>query len=164
MSKEYLSEKLKNEISHINSKIKLEMKRPKTELYETPSTQKEETVAFQRWCQPGPGRTGEHLPLQPKHQIPLKTFDPIQPIERNIEMRCPIDNETLIISERNGVEIDYCPQCRGVWLDRGELDKIIDRSGSSESRNEDHRSFYKDQEYRTKRKKKSSFLEEIFDF
>ena len=43
-------------------------------------------------------------------------------------MRCPVDNETLIMADRNGVEIDYCPTCRGVWLDRGELDKIIDRA------------------------------------
>ncbi len=42
-------------------------------------------------------------------------------------MRCPVDNETLVIAERGGVEIDYCPRCRGVWLDRGELDKIIER-------------------------------------
>jgi Zn-finger nucleic acid-binding protein len=44
------------------------------------------------------------------------------------KMRCPVDNETLVIADRGGVEIDYCPKCRGVWLDRGELDKIIDRS------------------------------------
>ncbi|WP_284163679.1 zf-TFIIB domain-containing protein [Frigidibacter sp. SD6-1] len=43
-------------------------------------------------------------------------------------MRCPVDNETLVMADRNGVEIDYCPTCRGVWLDRGELDKIIDRA------------------------------------
>lgn len=42
-------------------------------------------------------------------------------------MNCPTDGSTLVMSERNGVEIDYCPQCRGVWLDRGELDKIVDR-------------------------------------
>lgn len=42
-------------------------------------------------------------------------------------MRCPVDNETLVMADRNGVEIDYCPKCRGVWLDRGELDKIIER-------------------------------------
>jgi uncharacterized protein len=42
-------------------------------------------------------------------------------------MKCPVDSVDLIMSERSGVEIDYCPQCRGVWLDRGELDKIIDR-------------------------------------
>jgi uncharacterized protein len=43
-------------------------------------------------------------------------------------MNCPVCNITLNLSERQGVEIDYCPQCRGVWLDRGELDKIIERS------------------------------------
>ena len=43
-------------------------------------------------------------------------------------MQCPTDGTTLVMSERSGIEIDYCPQCRGVWLDRGELDKIIDRS------------------------------------
>lgn len=45
-------------------------------------------------------------------------------------MNCPVDNTLLQMSERNGVEIDYCPRCRGVWLDRGELDKIIERSSS----------------------------------
>lgn len=44
-------------------------------------------------------------------------------------MKCPICKEaTLTMAERQGVEIDYCPQCRGVWLDRGELDKIIEKS------------------------------------
>ncbi|MFO6421544.1 zf-TFIIB domain-containing protein [Hylemonella sp. W303a] len=44
-------------------------------------------------------------------------------------MQCPVcSNARLVMSERQGIEIDYCPQCRGVWLDRGELDKIIDRS------------------------------------
>jgi Zn-finger nucleic acid-binding protein len=45
-------------------------------------------------------------------------------------MRCPVDNETLVMADRSGVEIDYCPKCRGVWLDRGELDKIIERAMS----------------------------------
>ncbi|QOR70733.1 zf-TFIIB domain-containing protein [Ruania alkalisoli] len=45
-------------------------------------------------------------------------------------MKCPTDGATLVMSERSGVEIDYCPTCRGVWLDRGELDKIIDRAGA----------------------------------
>ncbi|PJJ71979.1 hypothetical protein CLV46_1538 [Diaminobutyricimonas aerilata] len=44
-------------------------------------------------------------------------------------MKCPNDGATLVMSDRSGVEIDYCPECRGVWLDRGELDKIIDRAG-----------------------------------
>ncbi len=43
-------------------------------------------------------------------------------------MKCPTDGSTLTMSERAGVEIDYCPECRGVWLDRGELDKILDRA------------------------------------
>jgi Zn-finger nucleic acid-binding protein len=43
-------------------------------------------------------------------------------------MNCPVDNELLQMSERSGVEVDYCPRCRGVWLDRGELDKIIERA------------------------------------
>lgn len=45
-------------------------------------------------------------------------------------MKCPACNNNLLISERQGIEIDYCPECRGVWLDRGELDKIIERSAS----------------------------------
>jgi Zn-finger nucleic acid-binding protein len=48
-------------------------------------------------------------------------------------MKCPVDNADLTISDRQGVEIDFCPQCRGVWLDRGELDKIVDRSSNFES-------------------------------
>jgi uncharacterized protein len=47
-------------------------------------------------------------------------------------MRCPLDNTELLITERQGIEIDYCPQCRGVWLDRGELDKLIERSEAIE--------------------------------
>ena len=46
-------------------------------------------------------------------------------------MSCPVDGATLVMSERSGIEIDYCPTCRGVWLDRGELDKIIERNAAS---------------------------------
>jgi Zn-finger nucleic acid-binding protein len=46
-------------------------------------------------------------------------------------MKCPSDGATLVMSDRSGVEIDYCPDCRGVWLDRGELDKILERSVSA---------------------------------
>jgi Zn-finger nucleic acid-binding protein len=49
-------------------------------------------------------------------------------------MKCPICNVTLLMSEKQGIEIDYCPDCRGVWLDRGELEKIIERSISGENR------------------------------
>lgn len=48
-------------------------------------------------------------------------------------MKCPNCEETLVMTERQGVEIDYCPKCRGVWLDKGELDKIIERSAGAES-------------------------------
>ncbi len=81
-------------------------------------------------------------------------------------MNCPVcSNERLVMSERAGVEIDYCPSCRGVWLDRGELDKIIERSASpvavaaavpSAAPAAATHSYPK--------KKKSSFLGEIFDF
>ncbi len=45
-------------------------------------------------------------------------------------MKCPVCDVALVMSDRQGIEIDYCPQCRGVWLDRGELDKIIERSAT----------------------------------
>jgi Zn-finger nucleic acid-binding protein len=48
-------------------------------------------------------------------------------------MACPVDGTALVMSERSGIEIDYCPTCRGVWLDRGELDKIIERNAASQA-------------------------------
>ena len=50
--------------------------------------------------------------------------------ERSGPMTCPVDGSTLVMSERQNIEIEYCPTCRGVWLDRGELDKIIERSSA----------------------------------
>ena len=80
-------------------------------------------------------------------------------------MKCPIDGATLVISDRSGVEIDYCPECRGVWLDRGELDKIIERSIGSGGGGSDRGSDRRDDRYRERpRKKRDSFLSEIFDF
>jgi Zn-finger nucleic acid-binding protein len=76
-------------------------------------------------------------------------------------MRCPIDGTTLVIADRSGVEIDYCPQCRGVWLDRGELDKIIDRSVTQATPTPHHRGAYKGG---YKKKKRGGFLDELFDF
>ncbi|MNL20506.1 hypothetical protein D3C87_1417560 [compost metagenome] len=78
-------------------------------------------------------------------------------------MKCPSCNETLLMSDKNGIEIDYCPNCRGIWLDRGELDKIIERSASHYS---DKDNYKKDQEYHSKpyHKKKQSFLGDLFDF
>jgi Zn-finger nucleic acid-binding protein len=86
-------------------------------------------------------------------------------------MNCPVDGTELRLSERQGIEIDYCPQCRGVWLDRGELDKILERS--AQIANPDNRSSYRDDddEPRQPRRdetrpqsKRRSFLEEILDF
>jgi uncharacterized protein len=53
------------------------------------------------------------------------------PMPNSGPMACPVDGTTLTMSERQGIEIDYCPSCRGVWLDRGELDKIIERSAAA---------------------------------
>jgi Zn-finger nucleic acid-binding protein len=83
-------------------------------------------------------------------------------------MKCPIDGTQLVMTDRSGVEIDYCPQCRGVWLDRGELDKIIERSAVSAppppppSRPEPRR--YEDDDRKYRKKKRSSFLDDLFDF
>ena len=81
-------------------------------------------------------------------------------------MQCPVDGEQLLMTERSGVEIDYCPKCRGVWLDRGELDKIVERSApqgasdpSAPPRGRDAGDHGKPY-----RKKKESFLSELFDF
>ena len=86
-------------------------------------------------------------------------------------MACPVDGATLVMSERSGIEIDYCPTCRGVWLDRGELDKIIERNGATlgaqapqpvvpQTGNWGHQP----QGYGHKpHKRRKSFLEEIFD-
>jgi Zn-finger nucleic acid-binding protein len=96
-------------------------------------------------------------------------------------MKCPVDNTTLLITDRSGIEIDYCPECRGVWLDRGELDKLIQSSSRDEPRYEsrdDHRreqrhGYDDDNQRRDQReshhedgrhKKKESFLGDIFDF
>lgn len=93
-------------------------------------------------------------------------------------MQCPIDQTELLMTDRNGVEIDYCPKCRGVWLDRGELDKIIERSGSAhqtptrpearlasvtppERYRDDDDTYDKNGR---KKKKRGSFLEDLFDF
>jgi Zn-finger nucleic acid-binding protein len=88
-------------------------------------------------------------------------------------MLCPSCKTNLTMSERQGIEIDYCPSCRGVWLDRGELDKIIERS--AESAPPQHQApppppqGYQqpwggaghDPRYHKKRRK--NFLEELFD-
>jgi hypothetical protein len=92
-------------------------------------------------------------------------------------MQCPVcTDETLVISSREGIEIDHCPQCRGVWLDRGELDKIIERAAPSvvgasapppQPRREDHHDsdLHQQDRYRyDKKRRRKNFLEELFDF
>lgn len=98
-------------------------------------------------------------------------------------MNCPHCNVSLIMADRCGVEIDYCPQCRGVWLDRGELDKIIERSSQMnstrpahdvqgknhhESPHEKYFSKHDDHDHQGdkhgKHGKKKSWLGEILDF
>lgn len=83
-------------------------------------------------------------------------------------MKCPIcADENLVMTDRQGIEIDYCPNCRGVWLDRGELDKIIERSAAAPqpqtqsdyrepSRHSSSQGYHK--------KKKGGLLGELFDF
>jgi Zn-finger nucleic acid-binding protein len=73
---------------------------------------------------------------------------------------------TLSISHRQGIEIDYCPQCRGIWLDRGELDKLIERSATETKwrKYDDDDDRYKQPYQGEYRKRKKSFLGEIFDF
>lgn len=98
-------------------------------------------------------------------------------------MKCPVCKDvTLLTSEKKGVEIDYCPECRGIWLDRGELEKLVDaeeRAYSNRDRddrsNRDHHKDdrydeyddYRDDKYghhnRRHRRKRESFLGEIFE-
>jgi Zn-finger nucleic acid-binding protein len=88
-------------------------------------------------------------------------------------MKRPIDATALVIAERSGVEIDYCPQCRGVWLDRGELDKIIERSAAyaappppppaTPQPVRGQPMGYGDTGF-GKKKKRGGFLEDLFDF
>jgi uncharacterized protein len=86
-------------------------------------------------------------------------------------MKCPNCQATLLITEKQGVEIDYCPECRGIWLDRGELEKIVERTGQHYSKRENYESDYKrygynesDDHKRHPHKKKKSFLDDFFDF
>jgi Zn-finger nucleic acid-binding protein len=86
-------------------------------------------------------------------------------------MQCPVCNLDLVMSERQGIEIDYCPKCRGVWLDRGELDKIIEKSqprpaeapSRPQERQYDHPGQGRHGSYEPKKHRKKSFLEELFD-
>ena len=81
-------------------------------------------------------------------------------------MNCPRCNVPLMIADRQGIEIDFCQQCRGVWLDRGELDKLVERASRFNDRDDDddRRPEYREQrpqEYYYKKRK--SFWTEFFD-
>jgi uncharacterized protein len=75
-------------------------------------------------------------------------------------MNCPHCNVTLAVAERQGVEIDHCPQCRGVWLDRGELDKIVERYLAYET---DGRRRHPGDYRGYPEAKRKSFWQELFD-
>lgn len=91
-------------------------------------------------------------------------------------MQCPIDGTALVITDRSGVEIDFCPTCRGVWLDRGELDKIIERAAAYSAppppppqatrRMQDSDDYDRRDDHRGRRKKGGigDLLGDIFDF
>jgi Zn-finger nucleic acid-binding protein len=104
-------------------------------------------------------------------------------------VQCPVCSDVqLAISSREGVEIDHCPQCRGVWLDRGELDKILDRVAATpvppppqqpqpaaqeprrddrrddRDRGDDRRRYDDDDDRYRKKKRRGGFLEDLFDF
>lgn len=89
-------------------------------------------------------------------------------------MQCPIDQTTLAMTERQGIEIDYCPTCRGVWLDRGELDKLIAEKSNNEvyaERGQDMRydrssqpRYHDTHSYKHKKHKKESIFSDLFDF
>ena len=83
-------------------------------------------------------------------------------------MNCPTCNVTLVMSDKQGIEIDYCPKCRGVWLDRGELDKIIERSADILSRSNfnPHNHMQDGHDYKRHgydKQRRKGFLEEFFD-
>lgn len=89
-------------------------------------------------------------------------------------MKCPNGNETLLMTERNQIEIDYCPSCRGVWLDKGELDKMLNYAAQNitqENTAQQHNStpdqynqHHKHVQGYSKPYKKKSFLGDLFDF
>ncbi len=87
-------------------------------------------------------------------------------------MLCPLCNVDLLISDKQGIEVDYCPKCRGIWLDRGELEKIIERSTGIDDnfrqRERNTGQVFRDDDdrksYGYSKSKKKSFLGDIFDF
>ena len=85
-------------------------------------------------------------------------------------MKCPVCTQVdLVMTDRQGVEIDYCPQCRGVWLDRGEMDKIIERSAApavqqQQAMQQPQGGYAQHGQGYQKKHKHKSLLSELFDF
>lgn len=97
-------------------------------------------------------------------------------------MKCPECNSTLLMTERLGVEIDYCPECRGVWLNKGELDKLLEKAAAEDTASSGNRQQqqYKDwddddddhddgyfqgnKKRQQQGKRKGGFLGNFFDF
>ena len=79
-------------------------------------------------------------------------------------MNCPSCKIPLVMSERQGIEIDYCPECRGIWLDRGELDKIIEKSANEQAApmRSNQQTFSPQQGYQKEYKKKH-WMSDLFD-
>ena len=81
-------------------------------------------------------------------------------------MKCPVCKDvTLLMSEKKGIEIDYCPECRGIWLDRGELEKLIEKEEKTyrDSYDEYERENKNYKNKNPKRRKRESFLGEVFE-
>lgn len=104
-------------------------------------------------------------------------------------MKCPNCDVDLLLGDKSNIEIDYCPKCRGIWLDRGELEKIIERANDYYQRanperaresafennqhhynerkhhdDDDHKYGYNEHDYKNRGYKKKGFLGDLFDF
>jgi Zn-finger nucleic acid-binding protein len=109
--------------------------------------------------------------MDPGAAVSRTCADEFQPYTGGSHMKCPVCKDVnLVMTDRQGIEIDYYPECRGVWLDRGELDKIIERSAVQQPPARD-RETYPDRsrehdrgDHRHKSKKYKSLLGELFDF
>ena len=86
-------------------------------------------------------------------------------------MKCPVCKDvTLLMSDKKGIEIDYCPECRGIWLDRGELEKLIEKENEvinhdyeKRDKHDDYDKYEYDRKGKHTKRKKESIFGEIFD-
>jgi uncharacterized protein len=120
---------------------------------------------------------------RPRQTVVSQDVTGVTPLKHEgCRMQCPIDGTNLVMTDKQGIEVDYCPKCRGVWMDRGELDKIIERSMQvpNEAPAPQHRpaspshdrysegdrydSRHDSRGHDPRYRKRKSFLGEIFDF